>query len=130
MQNNRIYIAGRITGDDDYKAKFKSAEAQVTEARRWCGNAFHNQCRSCIFYDRDRCTTCQISDVFPQQLEVVNPVDFDLEGRPYWIAMIKCLWKLSRCKYVYFLRDWRYSRGAQIEHRWAKRLHKQIIYQQ
>jgi hypothetical protein len=60
----------------------------------------------------------------------VNPVDFDLEGRPYWIAMIKCLWKLSRCKYVYFLRDWRYSRGAQIEHRWAKRLHKQIIYQQ
>lgn len=128
--NNKIYIAGKITGDDGYKAKFKAAEAQLNEARQWCGNTYHNQCRSCIFYDRNWCTTCRISDVFPQQLEVVNPVDFDLEGRPYWLAMIKCLWKLSRCKYVYMLRDWRQSRGAQKEHNWALRLKKQIIYQQ
>lgn len=128
--NNKIYIAGRITGDDGYKAKFKAAEAQLTEARRQCGDTFHSQCRYCIFYDRKWVTACRISDVFPQQLEVVNHVDFDLEGRPYWLAMLKCLWHLSRCKYVYMLRDWRQSRGAQIEHRWALRLKKQIIYQQ
>jgi hypothetical protein len=68
--------------------------------------------------------------VFPQQLEVVNPVDLPAEGKPWWLAMVICLWHLSRCKYVYMLRDWRYSRGAQIEHRWALRLKKQIIYQQ
>ena len=130
MNNNRVYLAGRITGDDGYKAKFKAAEAQLNEARQWCGNTYHSQCRRCIFYDRNWCTSCRISDVFPQQLEVVNPVDFDLEGRPYWLAMLKCLWKLSRCKYVYMLSDWRQSRGAQKEHNWALRLKKQIIYQQ
>ena len=128
--NNKIYIAGKITGDEDYRAKFKYAEAHLTEARRWCGNTYHNNCRNCIFYDRNWCTACRISDVFPHQLEVVNPVDFDLEGCPYWLAMLKCLWHLSRCKYVYMLRDWRQSRGAQIEHKWALRLKKQIIYQQ
>jgi hypothetical protein len=128
--NNKIFVSGRITGDDDYKAKFKAAEAQLNEARKLCGSVYQNKCRWCIFYDRNWCTSCRISDVFPQQLEVVNPVDFDLEGRPYWLAMLKCLWKLSRCKYVYMLRDWRQSRGAQIEHKWALRLKKQIIYQQ
>jgi len=128
--NNKIYIAGKITGDEDYRAKFKAAEAQLNEARQRCVKTYHNQCRSCIFYDRNWCTTCRISDVLPQQLEVVNPVDFDLEGRSYWLAMLKCLWELSRCKYVYMLRDWRQSRGAQKEHNWALRLKKQIIYQQ
>ena len=127
--NNKIFISGKITGDDDYKAKFKYAESQLVEARRWCGNTYHNNCRHCIFYDRNWVTTCRISSLFPQQLEVVNPVDFDLEGQPYWLAIIKCLWKLSRCKYVYMLRDWKESKGAQIEHRWAQRLNKKIIYQ-
>ena len=27
--NNKIYIAGRITGDPNYRAKFKSAETSV-----------------------------------------------------------------------------------------------------
>jgi len=127
--NTKIYIAGRITGDEGYRAKFKAAEATLKQDHDQCVK-HHGPCRGCAFQDYRYVTLCRIYDVWPQDIEIVNPVDFDLEGRPYWIAMIKCLWKLSRCKYVYFLRDWRYSRGAQKEHRWAKRLHKQIIYQQ
>lgn len=126
-QNDKIYIAGKITGDPDYKVKFKSAEADIIKARRGC--TVGTPCGNCIFKDRDFVTPCRIYEVFPKQLEVVNPVAFDLEGRPYWLAIIKCLWKLSHCKYVYMLRDWKESKGAQIEHRWAQRLNKKIIYQ-
>lgn len=129
MNNNRIYIAGKVTGDPGYKAKFKAAEVELKEARRWCGNAFHNNCRQCVFYDRNWTTMCRISDVFPQQIEVVNPTSFKLDSRPYWVAMLVCLWNLRRCKYVYMLRDWKESRGARIEHRFAKRRRKMIIYQ-
>ena len=134
--NNKIYIAGKISGDEDYKTKFKYIEAILKEARVECTttrikpNDICRDCSGCPFFDRHYVIACRIYEVFPDNIEVVNPVDFDLEGRPYWVAMLKCLWELSRCKYVYMLRDWRQSRGAQVEHRWALRLKKQIIYQQ
>jgi hypothetical protein len=131
--NNKIYIAGRITGDPGYKAKFKATEAMLSQARRFCKERAqrneHQHCSGCPFYDRDYITMCRISDIFPRQIEVVNPVDFGLDGKPYWPAIIYCLWQLSQCRYVYFIRDWKQSRGAQIEHRWARWLKKQIIYQ-
>lgn len=125
--NNRIYIAGKITGDPDYKAKFKLAEANLTQARRRC--AIGRPCGDCLFKDRDYITHCRIYDIFPNQLDVVNPVDFASESKPYWLTMLVYLFHLHRSTYVYFLRDWKESRGARIEHRWAKWFKKKIIYQ-
>ena len=131
--NNRIFISGKVTGDDGYKAKFKATESTLAQARRICSERTERRelqsCTGCPFHDRRWVTTCRISDIFPQQLQVVNPVDLDLEGKPYWLAMLKCLWQMRKCRYVYFLRDWKDSRGAQKEHRWAVRWKKQIIYQ-
>ena len=42
--------------------------------------------------------------------------------------MVVCFFMLLRCSYVYMLADWRDSKGATKEHRWAKIMHKRIIY--
>lgn len=115
--NNRIYIAGRITGDPDYTAKFKSAAATVTQ---WW------------FFDRHGVRTAQRLGRFG--FEAVNPVEFTLFGRTldrysWTVAMSVCLCRLMSCSHVYMLADWQDSKGATLEHKVAKLLGKQIIYQ-
>lgn len=127
-KNNRIYIAGRMTGDPDYKVKFKSAEAMLVKAQRNC-NKSKKPCSGCPFYDRNYITLCRIADILPQQLEVMNPAEFGFKDKPYWFALLRCLIRLSRCQYVFFLNDWEQSRGARREHWLAIKLKKHIIYQ-
>ena len=97
--NNKVYIAGKVTGDPGYKAKFAEAERIL----------------------RDNSLGI---------LQPVNPAEFVPEGMGWHRAMALCLLRLAGCSTVYFLPDWRDSRGARIEHRWAKKLRKKIIYQQ
>ena len=125
--NNKIYIAGKITGDPEYKTKFKDAAAKLIQCRRNCTQK--KPCGNCVFKDRDYLTSCRIKYIFPQELVIGNPVDFVCENKPYWLIMIRCLKQLRRCTYAYFLNDWNDSRGARCEHRWAIRWKKQIIYQ-
>ena len=115
--NNKIYIAGRITGDPHYRAKFKSAEAAVKDWR---------------FFDRHGVNYYIRHNHFG--FVPVNPTEFTLLGHDLaecrWsLAMVVCLCKLVRCSYVYMLKDWKQSKGASVEHRWAKFLGKEIIYQ-
>lgn len=124
---NKIYIAGKITGDPDYQYKFEAAAYELADARRRCSP--QHRCKGCIFYNRDYVTTCRISSVFPNQLEIVNPATFDVNGKVYWRTMFYCVRKLLKCEYIFMLNDWQQSRGARIEHRIAKLFHKQIIYQ-
>ena len=115
--NNKIYIAGRITGDPNYKAKFKSAEATVKDWR---------------FFELNGQKAALHLGRFG--FEAVNPAEFTLLGRDlthyFWaVAMTVCFCKLLGCSYVYMLKDWKDSRGARKEHKWAKFFGKEIIYQ-
>lgn len=127
--NNKIFISGKITGDEYYKPKFAAAEAELKQARKHCDGIFHPTCRNCVYQDRDYTTLCRIYRVFPLKVEVVNPATFRVEGWPWLMCMAVCLWRLTWCGYVYMLHDWQESRGARVEHRWAQRLGKHIIYQ-
>lgn len=98
MRYERVYIAGKITGDDGYREKFKEAEQRLEKEYKW--NWW------CI----------------------VNPVREVPEKWPWWRQMVRCLRLLAGCKVVAILPDWRESRGARKEHRWARRLKKEIIY--
>lgn len=115
--NNKIYIAGRITGDPNYKAKFKSAETAVKDWQ---------------FFDRHGVKYYIRHSHFG--FEAVNPAEFTLFGKildryPWRVAMAVCLCKLLGCSYVYMLKDWKQSKGATKEHKWAKFFGKEIIYQ-
>lgn len=125
---SKIYIAGKITGDPEYRHKFKCAAYELRECRRSC--SANKQCNGCVFYDRDYLTSCRISSVFPDQLEIVNPSEFDVKGRCYWRIMLYCIRQVIKCDYVFMLKDWQDSKGARKEHRVAKWFHKNIIYQQ
>ena len=64
----------------------------------------------------------------------MQPCDFRIMRHPLeecsWsLCMLVCLWHLTGCSYIYMLNNWRDSRGARIEHRWATILRKKIIYQ-
>ena len=125
--NNKIYIAGKMTGDADYKVKFRLAESNLNIAMRRC--AVNKCCRDCRFYSRDYVYGCRIYDLFPSKIEIVNPIDFNLEGKSRFVTMLICLHRLRQCSYVYMLADWRESRGARKEHWLAKLLKKRIIYE-
>lgn len=109
--NNKVYIAGKVTGDPDYKAKFEKAEKKV---------------RDISFFDRNGVQAAIAGWFF---FEPVSPAAFIPEGTRWRRAMAICIWRLIWCSHVYMLKDWRESRGARKEHRWAKFLHKHIIYE-
>lgn len=117
IMNNKCYIAGRVTGDPHYKAKFRSAVATVT---------------SYYFFDRYGHRIAARTARFGFQ--AVNPTAIHICGisidqLPWPVAMMLCLLKLATCSYAYFLADWKQSRGARIEHRFARLTRKNIIYQ-
>ena len=98
MSNNRIYIAGKITGDTDYRRKFRKAAKTITTLLQW---------------DAD---------------DIVNPVERCGEDWSWLRCMARCLRLVAGCGWVAMLPDWKQSRGARIEHLWAKILLKKIIY--
>ncbi len=62
--------------------------------------------------------------------DVFNPTEHCKVYWSWWRCMIVCLWNLTWCDSVYFLKNWDKSRGAKIEYRWAKFLEKEIIYEE
>ena len=115
--NNKLFISGCITSDPHYAQKFESAEIVA---------------RKPYFFDRHGREVYKRTHRFGYS--VVNPtelylLDVPLREFPWAICMLVCLWHLAGCSTVYFLRDWKQSRRAQIEHRCAKILRKKIIYQ-
>lgn len=127
--NNRMYISGKITGDPEYKVKFKLAEAEIRNARRKCSDK--TLCKSCLFHDNRYIYGCVVKDliVYHQAIEPVNPAEFGVDGKGWWTCMLYCVMKLVRCSYVYMLKDWKESRGARYEHKIARFLRKKILYQ-
>ena len=58
------------------------------------------------------------------------PINPTISIRTSWtIHMILDLIILTFCHYIYMQKDWTTSRGAIIEHKWAKRLGKKILYE-
>ena len=117
--NNRIYIAGKITGDPNYREKF-AAGVYETETATFSATITPLQ------------WAMRKNKIM--EFEPVNPATFTLLGKPLdgysWnVAMAVCLAKLLRCSFVYMLKDWQDSRGANMEHDAAKFLGKHIVYQ-
>lgn len=59
--------------------------------------------------------------------EVVNPMKICKKNWSWLRCMVKCLWAIWRCDKVYQLEDWKDSKGARIEHKWAKLLNKRFV---
>lgn len=116
--NNRLYIAGRITGDAEAAEKFAKAEEKV---------------RDFAFFDRTGAEV--VVRTGKTRYRVVNTCRLTLLGcplgyYPWGVAMAVCLWKLCGCSTVYMLRDWTWSRGARIENSLAQLLGKRVLYEE
>lgn len=57
----------------------------------------------------------------------VNPLKLCKQEWSWLRCMIVCLWYLAKCDNVYFMRNYKKSRGARIEYKVAKWLGKTII---
>lgn len=100
MKDIRVYISGAITGTDDYKERFSTAEVYV--------NA-HKGCTA------------------------INPVkltaDMPPETTKWEEYMGEALKLLASADAVYFMKDWKNSRGACIEHEVAIRMGKDTYFE-
>jgi len=90
-----VYIAGKITGLENYKDNFNKAEEELKAKGYIC----------------------------------MNPSILG-EGFPYKSYMPICLAMLEACDTVYMLNNWKDSKGAKVEHEYAKIQGKKIIYQE
>jgi hypothetical protein len=90
----KLYIAGKITGDNNYKEKFAKKEKELEK--------FHN---------------------------VVNPVKLCKDDWDWKTCMKKCIVSLVECDKVYFLADYKESRGAMIEFNIARNLGMEMIFE-
>ena len=59
--------------------------------------------------------------------EVVNPMKICKQYWSWLRCMAKCLWAIMFCDKIYQLPNWKESRGARIEYKWAKFLRKRIL---
>ena len=57
----------------------------------------------------------------------VNPMKICKRDWSWVRCMIKCLWAIMWCDKIYQLPDWKESKGARIEYKWAKILNKRIL---
>lgn len=98
MKMRKVYIAGKVTGDPEYREKFEAAEQHLRE------------------------TGCFAEDA------IINPAKACPDGWSWLRCMLHCMRLLAGCSMVLFLPDWRESRGAKIEHLEARMLRKHIVY--
>lgn len=101
-----IYISGKITGDDNYRTKFATAEQRLIRDG-------YNVLNPVEVGDK--------LDRVHQALGVAAPTWGDY--------MRKCLLEIINVKAVYMLRDWQESRGARLEHYIASELGINIVYE-
>ncbi len=106
----RIYIAGKITGEPIVNAYIKFARVDVLLLLR-----FKSETRGGYVFLPD----------------VINPLA--LPGIHFGIsheeALTICLKALSKCTHAYFLKDWKDSPGARIEHQFCIDNKIEIIYE-
>lgn len=62
-----------------------------------------------------------------QGYKVVNPMKICKKHWSWLRCMAKCLWAMMFCNKIYQLPNWKDSRGARIEYKWAKLLRKRIL---
>lgn len=95
----RVYIAGPITGINDYMERFSVAEKQISE------------------YDR-------VSVINPAKVSSCLPKDFTWAE-----YMDVTLELLKHCHCIYMLKGWEKSTGAKIEHEIAIKRKMPVIYE-
>lgn len=95
MTNKKIYIAGKVSGEEHGKVfiKFMAAESRL-KMQGW---------------------------------EPVNPIRFCGSEWPWADCMKACITRMMECDAIYMLKDWKYSRGARLEHFIALKLGMRII---
>lgn len=101
----KIYISGKITGDPNYKEKFKKAVHFLIENK---------------------------DDFFPLEKEsfIINPAELQLPENASWSDYMKIDIKtLLDCDAIYMLKDWKESEGAKLEHHIADKMNIKIFYQ-
>lgn len=111
--NNKVFISGKITGNPTWQLDFYHAEQEVTSMDFF---NTHGDWRLPMKYDYFG-------------FSYVSPRLFKIEHLRYWAQITVCVFHLLGCSYVYMLNNWRESRGARIEHFFAKLTFKKIIYQ-
>ncbi|MGE9896624.1 DUF4406 domain-containing protein [Anaerovoracaceae bacterium SGI.195] len=99
----KIFISGKVTGDKNYKYKFKRAEEEVSSKYA----------------------------LFEPKVESMPSKDYlRLNDKTWDECMIECLKCLDSCDTIYMLRDWEDSKGACIEIGYALGQNKIVIFQE
>ena len=112
--NNKVFISGPITGHADWRMRFYDAERIVD---------------SFVFFERYGDDS--LFDKYGYLgFNPISPAVFGDETKLWCWNMVRCIWKLLGCSYVYFMRGWHGSRGCGIEHTIADLFGKRIIYEE
>lgn len=95
MEAKRLYLSGKISGDENFMQKFAGKEKELTEK----GFLVFNPAKH------------------PNMFSWEDFMELDLLA-------------LKKCDSVYFMSDWKDSRGAKIEYEEAVRLGKEIFFEE
>lgn len=112
---NNIYISGKITGDKNYYQKFIDSELFLVAA-----------------FKCDVFNPAKINQHLENNREYNNflaIMQFLPKGVDWIFYMYFCIIELIKCDAIYMQKGWKRSKGAKIEHKIAKKMDMEIIYQ-
>ena len=96
---NKIYISGKITGTTDYMQRFSEAKLRLMN-----------------YFDCDIINPAKVNSMLPTNTTYEE-----------YMKMSLCM--LSMCDTIYMLKGWKDSKGARLEHEYAKAHNYNIIYE-
>lgn len=106
MRNKKIYIAGKVSGEDAATVTMKFGQVQKR-------------------LEKAGYTVINPLKVVAEAMAATNE---SWLKTPWEVAMKICITAMLKADKVYMLKDWQQSRGASVEHELAKGLNMDIIY--
>ena len=103
MNNERIYISGKVSGTSDYREKFALKEIELNNKG--------------------------YTSVNPVKLSKSIEDSIGAENLKWEDYMRFDIGLMLTCTSIYMLRDWKESKGARLEHDLATDLNYKIIYE-
>ena len=127
MKKAEIYVSGPVKNDVVCQNKFDNVVAKIERWHHACLNDPDGSvdCRQCPMHQQSYIFGCLFHKEFPDSVSIMTPMDLKRKTGCSFERLVS----VFTAKHFLFLNGWKEDRCSRMEHRIARFLGKDLIYQ-